>query len=220
MAGGRSPADLGGNRIDWATSRFSNCGKGYVGLVGLAWSARPCWPSTGPRSGLVARLALDRRGFIQRSRPWAGLGPLCRHRRTLRRHNCRAAMNMISALAGGLGAVMVGYLFDRGRPDLYVFIIFAAVLSLAAICLARCRRHPGTVDLTRLSSMTWNPGAKYRCHNSKSPLVANDLPPTPDGLANKLKRADLELVEQGRRPTRSLGNRGRCRRGLGHAFSW
>ena len=43
------------------------------------------------------------------------------------------AMNMISALAGGCGAVMVGYLFDRGRPDL-VFMIFAGVYVLAAIC--------------------------------------------------------------------------------------
>jgi ACS family glucarate transporter-like MFS transporter len=43
------------------------------------------------------------------------------------------AMNMISALAGGCGALMVGYLFNRGRPEL-VFLIFAGVYVLAAIC--------------------------------------------------------------------------------------
>ena len=43
------------------------------------------------------------------------------------------AMNMISALAGAAGAVMVGYLFEQGRPDL-VFMIFAGVYVLAAIC--------------------------------------------------------------------------------------
>jgi hypothetical protein len=42
-------------------------------------------------------------------------------------------MNMISALAGGCGALMVGYLLKQGRPDL-VFTAFAAVFVLAAIC--------------------------------------------------------------------------------------
>ena len=43
------------------------------------------------------------------------------------------AMNMIRALAGAAGAALAGSLFHRGRPEL-VFVIFAGVYMLAALC--------------------------------------------------------------------------------------
>ena len=42
-------------------------------------------------------------------------------------------MNMVSALAGAGGTALAGYLFRQGRPEL-VFIIFAGVYAMAALC--------------------------------------------------------------------------------------
>ena len=42
-------------------------------------------------------------------------------------------MNMVSALAGAGGTALAGYLFRQGRPEL-VFVIFAGVYVLAALC--------------------------------------------------------------------------------------
>jgi predicted MFS family arabinose efflux permease len=43
------------------------------------------------------------------------------------------AMNMIGALAGACGAAMAGYLFRQGHAEM-VFMIFAGVYALAALC--------------------------------------------------------------------------------------
>jgi ACS family glucarate transporter-like MFS transporter len=134
MAGGSIACILGGAASDWAIRRFGNkkWGRRYVGLVGLSLAGPALLAVNWAESvWLLALLLTASFSFndLTMGPAWAACADIGeRFAGTL-----SGAMNMISALAGGCGALMVGYLFNQGRPDL-VFVIFAGVFLLAAIC--------------------------------------------------------------------------------------
>ena len=151
LAGGSIACMLGGTASDWAIRRFGNrkWGRRYVGLIGLGL-AGPALLAVNwvQHVWLLALLLTASFSFndLTMGPAWAACADIGeRFAGTL-----SGAMNMISALAGGCGALMVGYLFDRGRPEL-VFLIFAGVYVLAAICWLG-------VDVTR--RLTDAPAAK------------------------------------------------------------
>ena len=159
MAGGSIACILGGTASDWAIRRFGNkkWGRRYVGLVGLGLAGPALLAVNWAESvWLLALLLTAAFSFndLTMGPAWAACADIGeRFAGTL-----SGAMNMISALAGGCGALMVGYLFNRGRPDL-VFIIFAAVFALAAICwlgvdvTRRLTDTPAEQDLESRSSV-------------------------------------------------------------------
>jgi sugar phosphate permease len=134
LAGGSIACIVGGAASDWAIRRFGNrkWGRRYVGLIGLSLAGPALLAVNWVESvWLLAVLLTAAFSFndLTMGPAWASCADIGeRFAGTL-----SGAMNMLSALAGGLGAVMVGYLFDSGRPDL-VFMIFAGAFALAAIC--------------------------------------------------------------------------------------
>jgi MFS transporter, ACS family, glucarate transporter len=156
LAGGSIACILGGAASDWAIRRFGNrkWGRRYVGLVGLSLAGPALLAVNWAESvWLLAVLLTAAFSFndLTMGPAWAACADIGeRFAGTL-----SGAMNMLSALAGGLGAVMVGNLFDRGRPDL-VFMIFAGAFALAAICWLG-------VDVTqRLSDVPAKPDLGFR----------------------------------------------------------
>jgi MFS transporter, ACS family, glucarate transporter len=134
LAGGSIACVLGGTASDWAISRFGSrkWGRRYVGMIGLGLAGPALLAVNSAQSVwllallLTAAFALN---DLTMGPAWAACADIGeRFAGTL-----SGAMNMLSALAGGLGAVMVGYLFDLRRPDL-VFTIFAGAFALASLC--------------------------------------------------------------------------------------
>ena len=134
LAGGSIACVLGGTASDWAISRFGSrkWGRRYVGMIGLGLAGPALLAVNSAQSVwwlallLTAAFALN---DLTMGPAWAACADIGeRYAGTL-----SGAMNMLSALAGGLGAVMVGYLFDLRRPDL-VFTIFAGAFALASLC--------------------------------------------------------------------------------------
>jgi MFS transporter, ACS family, glucarate transporter len=134
LAGGSIACIFGGAVSDWVIRRTGNrkWGRRCVGLIGLSLAGPALlavnWAESVWLLALLLTLAFSFNDLTM-GPAWASCADIGeRFAGTL-----SGAMNMLSALAGGLGAVMVGYLFDRGRPDL-VFMIFAGAFALAAIC--------------------------------------------------------------------------------------
>jgi MFS transporter, ACS family, glucarate transporter len=134
LAGGSIACILGGTASDWAISHFGSrkWGRRYVGMIGLGLAGPALLAVNSAQSVwllallLTAAFALN---DLTMGPAWAACADIGeRYAGTL-----SGAMNALSALAGGLGAVMVGYLFDLGRPDL-VFTIFAGAFALASLC--------------------------------------------------------------------------------------
>ncbi len=134
LAGGSLACILGGTASDWAIRRYGNrkWGRRYVGLIGLSLAGPALLAVNRAESvWLLAVLLTAAFSFndLTMGPAWASCADIGeRFAGTL-----SGLMNMISALAGGAGALMVGYLFDQGRPDL-VFMIFAGAFVLAAVC--------------------------------------------------------------------------------------
>ena len=134
LAGGSIACILGGAVSDWVIRRIGNrkWGRRCVGLIGLSLAGPALlavnWAESVWLLAVLLTLAFSFNDLTM-GPAWASCADIGeRFAGTL-----SGAMNMLSALAGGLGAVMVGHLFDRGRPDL-VFIIFAGAFVLAALC--------------------------------------------------------------------------------------
>jgi MFS family permease len=134
LAGGSIACILGGAVSDWVIRRTGDrkWGRRCVGLFGLSLAGPALLAVNWAQSVwllavlLTAAFSLN---DLTMGPAWASCADIGeRFAGTL-----SGMMNMLSALAGGLGAVMVGNLFDRGRPDL-VFMIFAGAFALAAIC--------------------------------------------------------------------------------------
>jgi MFS transporter, ACS family, glucarate transporter len=134
LAGGSVACIFGGSASDRAIRRFGNrkWGRRYVGLIGLGLAGPALLAVNWAESVWLLALLLTAAfslNDLTMGPAWAACADIGeRYAGTL-----SGAMNMLSALAGGLGAVMVGYLFEFGRPDL-VFIIFAGVFALASAC--------------------------------------------------------------------------------------
>jgi MFS transporter, ACS family, glucarate transporter len=134
LAAGSIACILGGTASDWAIRRFGNrkWGRRYVGLIGLSLAGPSLLAVNWAESvGLLAVLLTATFFFndLTMGPAWASCADIGeRFAGTL-----SGTMNTISALAGAAGAAMVGYLFKQGHPDL-VFMIFAGVYGLAAVC--------------------------------------------------------------------------------------
>jgi sugar phosphate permease len=134
LAGGSIACILGGTASDWAIGRFGNrkWARRYVGMIGLALAGPALFAVNSAQSVWLLALFLTAAfslNDLTMGPAWAACADIGeRYAGTL-----SGSMNMLSALAGGLGAVMVGYLFDSGRPDL-VFTIFAGSFALASLC--------------------------------------------------------------------------------------
>jgi MFS family permease len=134
LAAGSLACILGGSASDWAIRRWGNrkWGRRFVGLLGLGL-AGPAFLSTLWAQELwVLGLLLTVTFFgndLSMGPAWASCADIGeRYTGTL-----SGAMNMVSALAGACGTALAGSLFRLGHPEL-VFIIFAGVYGLAALC--------------------------------------------------------------------------------------
>jgi ACS family glucarate transporter-like MFS transporter len=134
LAAGSIACILGGAASDWAIRRFGNrkWGRRYVGFVGLALAGPSLLAVNWAESVWLLAVLLTATFFfndLSMGPAWAACADIGeRFAGTL-----SGTMNTISALAGAAGAAMVGYLFRAGHPEL-VFVIFAGVYVLAAIC--------------------------------------------------------------------------------------
>jgi MFS transporter, ACS family, glucarate transporter len=134
LAAGSIACILGGTASDWAIRRFGNrkWGRRYIGFVGLALAGPTLLAVNWTESVWLLAVLLTATFFfndLTMGPAWASCADIGeRFAGTL-----SGTMNTISAVAGAAGAAMVGYLFKKGRPDL-VFMIFAGVYGLAAIC--------------------------------------------------------------------------------------
>jgi MFS transporter, ACS family, glucarate transporter len=134
LAAGSIACILGGAASDWAIRRFGSrkWGRRYVGLIGLALAGPSLLAVNWAESVWLLAVLLTATFFfndLSMGPAWAACADIGeRFAGTL-----SGAMNTISALAGAAGAAIVGYLFRAGRPEL-VFMIFAGVYVLAAIC--------------------------------------------------------------------------------------
>ena len=134
LAAGSVACILGGSASDWAIRRWGNrkWGRRYVGMLGLGIAGPAFLATLWTQDVGVLGLLLTLTFFgndLSMGPAWASCADIGeRYTGTL-----SGAMNMVSALAGACGAVVAGYLFKQGRPEL-VFMIFAGVYAMAALC--------------------------------------------------------------------------------------
>ena len=134
MAAGSVACILGGAASDWAIRRFDSrkWGRRYVGLLGLGLAGPTLLAVNYAQSVWLLAVLLTAAFFfndLTMGPSWAACADIGeRYAGTL-----SGLMNTISSVAGACGAAMVGYLFKANRPDL-VFVIFAGVYVLAALC--------------------------------------------------------------------------------------
>ena len=150
LAAGSIACILGGAASDWAIRRFGNrkWGRRYVGLVGLGLAGPSFLAVNWADSVWLLAVLLTATFFfndLTMGPSWASCADIGeRFAGTL-----SGTMNTISAVAGASGAAMAGYLFRAKHPEL-VFMIFAGVYVLAAICWLgvdvthRLAEEPGT----------------------------------------------------------------------------
>ncbi len=134
LAAGSVACILGGSASDGAIRRWGNrkWGRRYIGLLGLGMAGPAFLATLWTQDVWVLGLLLTLTFFgndLSMGPAWASCADIGeRYTGTL-----SGAMNMVSALAGACGTALAGYLFRQGHPEL-VFIIFAGVYVLAALC--------------------------------------------------------------------------------------
>ncbi len=134
LAAGSLACILGGFASDWAIRRWGNrkWGRRYVGLLGLGMAGPTFLATLWTQDVWLLGLLLTLTFFgndLSMGPAWASCADIGeRYTGTL-----SGAMNMVSALAGACGTALAGYLFRQGHPEL-VFVIFAGVYVLAALC--------------------------------------------------------------------------------------
>jgi nitrate/nitrite transporter NarK len=134
LAAGVVACILGGTASDWAIRRWKNrkWGRRFIGMIGLGLAGpaflATLWCHDPWTLGLLLTLTFFGND-LSMGPAWASCADIGeRYAGTV-----SGAMNMVSALAGACGTALAGYLFHLGSPDL-VFIIFASVYVLAALC--------------------------------------------------------------------------------------
>jgi len=134
LAAGSIACILGGSVSDWGSRHWGSrrWGRRSVGLLGLGLAGLAFLSTIWAREVWVLGLLLTVTFFfsdLSMGPAWAACADVGeRYAGTL-----SGAMNMIGALAGACGAAMAGYLFRQGHAEM-VFMIFAGVYALAALC--------------------------------------------------------------------------------------
>jgi sugar phosphate permease len=125
---------LGGTISDWVIQRWGNrrWGRRAVGTLGLALASvaflSVTWIGETWLLGLVLTVTFFGNDLAM-GPAWASCADMGeRYAGTL-----SGTMNMIGAFAGAAGTALAGYLFRHGQTQL-VFVIFAAVYLVAALC--------------------------------------------------------------------------------------
>jgi ACS family glucarate transporter-like MFS transporter len=134
LAAGSVACILGGSASDWAIRRWGNrkWGRRYIGMLGLGLAGpaflATLWTQDVWMLGLLLTLTFFGND-LSMGPAWASCADIGeRYTGTL-----SGAMNMVSALAGACGTALAGYFFRQGHPEM-VFVIFAGVYTMAALC--------------------------------------------------------------------------------------
>jgi sugar phosphate permease len=133
LAAGIFACILGGTLSDWVVRRWgARWGRRTVGGVGLTLAALAFLSTLWVQETWLLGLLFTVTFFcndLSMGPAWASCADIGeKYAGTL-----SGAMNMIGALFGAIGAAMAGYLFRHEQANL-VFVIFAAVYGLAALC--------------------------------------------------------------------------------------